>query len=438
MSEESLVANAPSGVQDLAVIVIAHDGERFDISDNITELSLFESIYQPYIHGNMVVIDNSMMLAGIPFVGQETAEIQWKRDDELVTRNFFINRVTNVVRQNDGTGAFEVTLNSVAQTRNAVNLFSQSYNGRSDRIIQEIFSDHLGLEAVLYDDTKGKTSHNIVFPYMKPLQAVDMIRKNVLADDNTPLFVYDTLYGDELRIDSFGRMIQREPLTELKAEKPVNNDNEGDATRNILKDRGKIYDDSISRAYNMFDGLNKGAFASEVTIIDPSTREYDVAQFNHLDHAPSFSQDWVSPDFQIEGLSPNERFGTINTYLPRNALAYDDGFPNINTIDDLDRSILNSYIRRHATTVVKVFMDSIAFTLENNEPFTVGQTVDYETVKFQPLLSENEEPNDLFNSGRYVISAIRHFIKNYEYTMSIELIRDGIGDTADFTRTDQA
>jgi len=87
-------------------------------------------------------------------------------------------------------------------------------------------------------------------------------------------------------------------------------------------------------------------------------------------------------------------------------------------------------VRRHATTVVKVYMDSIAYTLDNDEPFTVGQTVTYNLVRFKPRLSNDEEQLDLVNSGKYIVSAIRHYIKDAEYRMSVELIRDGIGEKA--------
>ncbi len=434
-ADTELFSNSPSGIGDFKILITAHDGEVFDISDNVTELSLFESIYRPYIHGNMVVVDNSMILADVPMVGQERIFIQWKRDDQLTTKIFFANRVTNVSKQNDGVGVFEISLNSVVQTRNAVSLFSQSYEGVSDEIIKLVFEDHLGTSVVSMDGTVGKTEHSIVFPYMKPLQAIDMIIKNVLADDNTPMFVYETFYPNEIRLDSFGRMAERESITRISGKTPVNDDPEGQASRKSLKERGNVYDESISRAYDLFDNLNKGSLASNIIITDPSTRQYEVVEFNYKNDAPPFFQNWISPDFvDGEGLRPEEQFNTHNTYLPRNELAFNEEPPNLNTIDDKDRTTLNSYIRRHATTVVKVYMDSIAFTLENNEPFTVGQTVDYDLLKSMPRLPGSYEEMDKFNSGKYIISAIRHYIKNYEYNMSVELIRDGIGEEASFVR----
>lgn len=434
MSKQKITENSPSGIGNLRVGIITHDSEFFDISDNIIEISFYESIYYAFIHGSMSVLDNSMMLADLPFAGQERAVIQWMRDDRLLSKVFYINKVSNVAKQNDGAGVFELTLNSLVQVRNAVNLFSQSYRGRSDEIIERVMIDHLDASPVRQDDLRGKTSHNVVFPFMKPLQAVDMIRKNVLSDDDTPMFLYDTFYSNELRLDSFGRMMSRRPITTIESKKPANRDPDAQASRQSLRDRGMTYDESISRAYNTFDDLNKGAFGSTVTVVDPSIREYDYIDFDYKKHAPSYSQDWISPSYDVEGNAVNEIKSTRNLYLSRNALAFNDDFPNLNTIENLDRSILSSYVLRHATTVVKVYMDSIAYTLENNDPFVVGQTVTYNMLKYMPKLSASDEELDLFNSGKYIISAIRHFIKNGEYNMSIELIRDGIGNRAEWER----
>jgi hypothetical protein len=427
---EQLKGNMPSGIQSFKIAIIAHDGEYYDISNNVTELSLYESIYVPYIHGDLGVVDNSMMLSDFPFIGQERILVSWKRDDKPLTRVFFVTRVANVSRQLDGVGVYELSINSVVQTRNSVGLFSQSYKGRGDEIITDIFDEHLGTTLTPMEGTQAKTSHNIVFPFMKPLQAVDMVQKNVLADDNTPLFVYDTFYPNETRIDSFARMYAREPLTVIEQKKPANTDKDAESTRQSISERGMVYDEAISRGYDTYDGLNKGVFGSTVTITDPSNSEYQLVNFDYKAEAPAIGKDWISDDYVVNGSAVNELTATRNLHLNRNSRSFNNDFPNLNTIDDFDRSILNSYVRRHATTVVKVYMDSIAYTLENDEPFTVGQTVTYNLVRFKPRLSNDEEQLDLVNSGKYIVSAIRHYIKDAEYRMSVELIRDGIGEKA--------
>jgi hypothetical protein len=223
-------------------------------------------------------------------------------------------------------------------------------------------------------------------------------------------------------------MYAREPIMTIESKKPTNTSSEGQSYRQLTEDRGMVYDTVISRGHNMYESLNKGVFGSTATITDPSNSEYQMIDFDYEVHAPPIAKNWVSPEYIVYGGKPNEQLATRNLHLNRNSRAFNDDFPSLNTIDDYDLSVLNSYVRRHSMTVVRVYMDSVAVTPETGVPFTVGQTVTYNLIRFKPRLQEGEEHFDKINSGKYVISSIRHFIKTDEYRMSVELIRDGIGE----------
>lgn len=429
---QQLLSVSPNGIRGFFVEIETTDGKLYDISGTILELSLYESIYFPYIHGELSVVDNSRMFSEFPFLGQEKLRVQWERDEESTVREFFITKVANIARNRDGYGVYELTITSEVQMRNSTSLFSRAYSGRGDEIISGVYADFLNTD--LNVRVESKTSHSVVFPYMKPLQAADMIRKNVLADDDTPMFVYDSLYPNEVRLESLGSMFAKDPVTTIEPRKPSNQSPDGVSTDEKLDERGTIYDTSISRAYNTYDQVNKGAYASYVNIVDPSTREYQKAEFDFKRDAPTISGEWITDNFTIGGENVNEIYDTKNYYLHRNRYAFNFDPPNLSSIEDLDLSILNSYLHRHANSVVKVYMDSIAYTLDTNEAFGVGKTVNYNITHFSPNLENNNDLIDEVNSGKYIVASLRHYIKNGEYTMSAELIRDGIGEDADLDR----
>jgi len=100
-----------------------------------------------------------------------------------------------------------------------VNLFSRAYTGRGEEIIKGVYDEYLNddLEILI----NAKTSHNVVFPYLKPMQAIDMVRQNVLAEDDSPMYVFETLYQDRPRLDSFRHMLEEEPILTLEPSTPV-------------------------------------------------------------------------------------------------------------------------------------------------------------------------------------------------------------------------
>ena len=79
---------------------------------------------------------------------------------------------------------------------------------------------------------------------------------------------------------------------------------------------------------------------------------------------------------------------------------------------------------RMDSTVVNIYMNSVP-------AIAAGVTVEYTKQRFSPKFNRDEDPTDKVNSGIYLVSSVRHYIRNNEYTMSIELIRDGMGKEAD-------
>ena len=66
-------------------------------------------------------------------------------------------------------------------------------------------------------------------------------------------------------------------------------------------------------------------------------------------------------------------------------------------------------MKRLKSTSVNVYMNSVT-------DLEAGKTVDLKYYRFSPKLN-NEDIDDKVNSGKYLIAALRHYVKNGEYTM---------------------
>jgi len=431
MADPNLIDKLPKSFSEFRVRLTSYNGNVTDISEQILEISIYETIYRAFIYGEVFIVDNEAMISSFPFIGQEKMRIEWKRDDEKLVKDFFVTDIFDVSRVNENSTLYGVSITSEKQVLNAVNLFSRSYSGRGEKIIKDIYDEYLNddLEVLI----NAKTSHNVVFPYMKPMQAIDMVRQNVLAEDDSPMYVFETLYQERPRLDSFRQMMENEPIIELSPSTPVKkNTGTGDSSRDSLTNRGEIYEDKINTAYDLLENLSNGSYSSFSTVIDPSQKIGARTDFDFVRHAPPVSNNHVSDFFTINDQRMNRLYQTRNIIIPQNAYAFDNTLPNLNGVDELDKSILNAYENRSVLTSVKVHMDSVHIT-ENDDIFSVGQAVTYNrpktTVKTDP--DKNRDTNDKVNSGTYIVSAIHHRLSREEYTMSVELIRDGIGEAAE-------
>ena len=68
----------PKKHRDLKVHIITRVAE-VEITDLIIEISLFEAIDSPFIHGELKFADNSGLVTALPIIGQEEVKISFTR-----------------------------------------------------------------------------------------------------------------------------------------------------------------------------------------------------------------------------------------------------------------------------------------------------------------------------------------------------------------------
>lgn len=428
-SDPNVIKKIPKKLRGLRVFIERYNKSLVEITNNITEISIYESIFSPFLYGEIIIVDNSAMLSKFPFIGQERALIIWEREDKKIEKIFSVTDVFNVRQVNETTGAYGISITSEKQMRNAISLFSKSYKGNSAEIIQKIYKEFLLEDLDL--KVQGFLSHNIVFPYIKPFQAINMIQKATPAEDKTPMFVYDTLYGDGPVLDSMKNMLKKESVLLIDPKNAVSLDPKY-SLPDVEKFRNQAYEVAINRAYNTLDQLGSGIYACQTLSVDIGERTYTVTDFDFTKHAPTVGgKDWISTFFTFDDVINSENpngvlvNGIRSTKAPvqyRNARAYED-FPNLNTVDENLVAGMRSYAKRLISTSVNVHMNSVT-------DLEAGKTVDLRWYRFSPKL-QNEDPEDKINSGKYLIASLRHYIKNNDYTMSLELVRDGINQEAE-------
>lgn len=429
LADPNIVKNTPKTLQGLAVVIERYNKSLVDITSNITEISLYESIYTPFMYGEIILIDNSAMLSVFPFIGQEKVLIVWEREDTTITKVFDVTDVFDVNPINEGTGGYGISISSEKQMRNAISLFSKSYKDNSAEIIKKIYTEFLSSD--LDVKIQGYYKHNIVFPYIKPLQAINMIQKATPAADETPMFVFESLYDERPTLNSMMQMLDQDPVLTIDP-KVTAASNPGSSNLDMNKYRNQAYKITINRAYNTLDQLGSGAYSCQTLGVDIGNKSYEVTDFDFTIHAPTICQkDWITTFFTFDGVANTDNpdnvlvNGIRSTRAPvqyRNEKAFED-YPNLNTIDENHLAAMRSYMKRLKSISVNVHMNSVP-------ELRVGKTVELKTYRFSPKFN-NEDPEDKVNSGVFLIAALRHYLKNGEYTVSMELVRDGIGEDAE-------
>lgn len=433
MSDPTIDSILPESLSDLLVVVENYKGEKTDITGIVTEISIYESIFNPFLYGEVILIDGTDAFNDIPFIGQEKLEISWKRDEINVQKTFRVTNVYNITKAQESFGAYGLTITAEEQLINSISLFSKAYQGRSDEIVDKIYEEFFDREIDF--KVEGKTKHSIVFPYLKPFQAINMILKNTLCDDNSPMFLFDSMVRDDdddkLFFESFNHMFRKPAFYTIEQKKnlakTLNKNVQG--IELAMQKRGSILQEFSPKAFDTLDNIINGSFASKATILDASIKRGMVQIFDEKEDFEPASNSYISDNFKINELGLNELPDTKHMTIVKNSKAFEDEeFPNLNTVDDMDKQILQAWKQRLFVITTEINMDSINYLLDSKKAFRVGKTVNYNASVMKTKFDANDRKYNKLISGKYLISNIRHYIKNGKYTMSIELIRDGMNE----------
>ena len=424
---ENVSAITPHELQDFQASIISHNNSVFNITERVSNFTIFESIFESSLTGTITIVDNIGMISTIPIIGQEIIAVSYKFKNKDVDIAFRVSEIHDIKNVNDNTGIYALKLVSDKKFLSAVNLFSRSYRGKNTEIIAKIHEDFFGEEVEVISN--GGTSHRIVYPYTKPYTAIELVLNNTYGEDKTPLFLYETVNGAKVKLQSYGDMLSRyDNVIELKNVNIINDDPTGQARRNIPIQNQNVSEQVIKRAYKTFDNVRKGVYAAFVTSIDISGKVYSEEKFDYKEHAPNVNsnlRDVLSDSFQINEASPNELFNSRQLYFEKDSLAYESpDVGNIYQVDDLSKAAMMSYRNRLDNQFVAIVADS-------HPELEVGNIVSLNFRRMKPNL-DREEDIDKVNSGEYLCTAIKHQFKAGKYSIVVEAQRFGTNKEAEY------
>ena len=424
---ENMKAITAREVQDFNVTLISHANTVFDVTQYVSNFQVFESIFEHSLTGQMTIVDNTAMLSTIPVIGQEVVAVYYKFKDKEVELGFRVSKLEDAKSVNDNTGVYVLKLISDKRFRSAVNLFSRSYRGKSSEIVAKIHEDFL--EQPVNVISQGGTSHRIAYPYTKPYAAIDLVLENTFAEDKTPLYLYETVNGGDVKLQSYGDMLTREDNTiELRNINMINTDATSQTSRNLPAQNQNVFEQIIKRGYKTFDNVKRGTYAAFVTSFDISKKIYSEERFDYREHAPNLSPDLkdpISDSFKIAEEAPNTLFNSRQLYFQKDGYAYEsEDVGNIYQVDDLSKAAMLSYKNR---------MDSqfVALAADSNINLEVGNMVLLNFRRMKPNI-DGEEDIDNVNSGEYLCTGIRHQIRGGKYSIIVEAQRFGVNSGAEF------
>jgi hypothetical protein len=398
------------------VILTTVNSNSIDISSNVITVEIYESIDSPYLNATLTMMDDSGLISGAPLIGQETIEIQFTKDSSKKQLFFKINGFNNLEYLDDNIVHFDLELVSDIEMLNSTKAFSKAFSGSTTSIIEMIYDQYLKEDIEIID--KSADDISIVFPFIKPFQAIGKLLSQTFDKNGFPLFLFETLNGSSIKLISLATLRSEKPKYTLSKSPILNTGDLGSSLRGAHKLRHKIHTLSLEDSYDTLKLIRTGSFSSRSEVADISQKTVYSNLFGYEGLSP-LEYEYISPIHQISSPSipPSKSFTSLISERRFNLKAYERN-SNYNTLQINKINMMKSYYHRMNLVKINVECDPI-------QSIESGDIINLIIPKNIPKISETD--NDLFLSGKYMIHAINHRFHKGEYKMYIDLIGDSIG-----------
>jgi|TARA_B100001094_G_scaffold325199_1_gene379146 hypothetical protein len=442
--------------------IVNQESESIDVTDLTLTIELFESIYNKFCTGNIILLDGLNILSNYRLSGQEFIRVSLKQKEGLnqepekkftIDKTFRIYKVSDIKRAKEGTQVYKLNFCDPRMFFVRRRRLSKVMRGSYDRMLQNALIEEANIKPAEFDAFEETEPKNLQFicPNWTVAKFVDyVVTESNIGDDaewKNGMFFYQTLNGG-FRFSSIDTMMGREFPINFSF-KPRSGDL-GTETIDLNAEGGL---NSMIKTYykpQQFDTLRGtvgGAYGSLQKVYDPVKKQeqefvYDLDQTmkrgKHLSGFPmirtgefektltteNMIDDTQSPavtEVDID-LSPNKEFDSIvesdytTTHLFDNETTVDspETFSGLKYEDNakLERRALLETLQQHRIIV----------TIPMRTDLTVGTVIKLDIP--QPESGSGRE--DELNDNRYLITDLSVILNvpDKEGELNLECVKE--------------
>ena len=421
------------------IIESVNRSKSADISAGVVGFSYYEDVFSPMITARVVVANTGNAIEGedgkiqslyngFPLRGGERMQIKIagnsQDNDGLEFNDFYVGSITDVMIDS-GRELFTLNLISREAITNETIRVGKKFPS-SQKIsdsVGDICKNYLSSDK-LYDVDETQNPYGFYGNMRKPFTVLTMLASksvpgNVSGKDATAgYFFFETKEG--FRFKSIDSLIRTPPYPEKYVYAPGIIDTD-DTTKDF-----KILEFKTTRNQNLIENLERGAYCSNRTYLNPLTFEYTPTTqkvFKLEDYSGKIENLGEDIDVVLPSLSAND-----NRTLASVPSRYICGILDIGTTDtkvsqegNADPAKIHSQAMMRYNTL---FTQILTMTIPLNTNLQAGDILNCEFPRIDQ--QERKEPDEV-QSGLYLVKKLTHFFDSKGSYTKIQLVRDTNG-----------
>jgi hypothetical protein len=391
-----------------AITLISSTGKQVDIRYLVEDMNIYESIYSSVITGDMLIKDSSNLLTEYGVCGNEYIHISFQNPGlDVFDKYFRLYKVSDLKMRNLNTFHFTIHFCSEEFIINQQRRISKSYKDqKTGKIVEDIVLNTLGVSKDRFPDNKIEdvvVNQRIIIPNLRPFEAINYLCSISIKDTISSGFLFYESKGkfNFLALES----LVTAPSYKTLQIKPQNINQEyykQEVSTSVL------YEFNVKQTFDVLEMLANGGYSSKMLSMDLLNQKHVIKNF-----------DPVTNGFQ-----------TLNKYAPFNDAknrfnntmlvesAYLRYFPNF------ERDLVDTWLLQRASQMALLNNNRMNVVVGGDSQMQAGVIVDLDFPYFQPVNSMQDIEKDLYKSGKYLVTSVRHRIFNNKYFNYLELCKD--------------
>ena len=426
-------------------LITSLQGGIIDLMPMMIELNLFEDLYSSTISGEIVVQDALGIISAFNLNGNEFLQVQLQKttsDNYYYSRNFRVYKVgRRVTGDSNQYEVFTLMFCSEEFMLSEQYRISKSFKGQQiSTIVGRIMNDYLKVgtgstKPVYIEPTKG--NYDFILPNKKIFETINWLAtysqtKNSVGD----MVFFESVNG--YYFVSLTSLFKGQVYANYKFD-----------PKNITTDMNQqvlnVSDFEVLNFYDTLAATKNGTFTNKIITLNVLQRKKDSSNgifdySNYLTNETTLNPNPVInnyrnrfgatlydiPPVNIPGLES----GCLRMAIGNKEDKKNPGIISRNAVDSVANDIMiEKYLPNRVGQMALANYTRIKVTIPGDPNISVGKVINFSTYKIEPKTysqggSNAQREVDPFYSGKYIVTAVRHIVKNNSYITVIEMCKD--------------
>lgn len=439
MSEEFISQPGQVVIDKIYLYSIANN-RIVNLEDYLVELMIYESIFAPFVTGEILLSDSRNLIREMDICGEELLYVSFRTpsldQSKSISKLFKIYALKDRAFAKDGAvNIYRLEFASIEAFQNLVNPIYKAFEGEPFNIVENIFKTYLQSENFpigetdIKRDTKSSlllfgTPTNVlkfVSPGWSPLQNIMFVASRTNSKNNgaASYLFWETTKGfyfvnvGDLKLNYNNLSIGEYTFSMSQ----IKNLSEQD------KAEGKfmfaIRDLTFEKIFDNIESAKKGYLANRLIDIDLLSKSYEYTDYDHMDkfyNYPHMNNESVVPIFNPYTVRNPKIHSRIN-YIHRNL--------HTGYIDNFDVKQKEIFGNRRSNILELENLD-IKITIPGRTDIEVGRTIKVNVPKDDPGATDRDFNFDPNFSGHYLITSLSHKLNLRTHMITMNITKESM------------